>query len=538
MMDKIRRLPLFPFLFALFPILSLWASNVTYTAPWMAVRPILLTLLVTSAAFFLLKLLYKSNVKAGVLVCVFILIFFSFGHIYGLLADQLLFGFIPIRIRYLIVICILLIGIAVWLLSRRRSKLDGAILPLNLISGLSLIYPLIVIIGLQITTARSTARIIQQASNSSSPTKDLPILDTTKSGYKPDIYYIILDSYTNGDVLKDCFAYDNSGFIDQLQKLGFYVATESRTNFTITDLSLASSLNMNYPQEMGSKPTDAADNTILANWIQDSMVQKALKKAGYKTVAFDNGYSPTDLINSDYYFSPEKGINKYLGGINPFESMLLKTTGGIILYEARDQLPNSIKMMLDSAFMLHRTRILNILQSLESVPDISEPTFTFAHILAPHNPFVFGPQGEYVSRNTPFTLNDDQEIKSGFKYISGYVDQVTYLNTRMIEIVKTILAKSSNPPIIIIQGDHGPSKWVTSKNGRSYILNAYFIPEGYKELYPEISPVNSFRVIFNSVFGTSLPLLKDETFFTTHSTIDKLLPVGKEEQKCNPEFVK
>ncbi len=538
MINKIKRLPFFPFLFALFPLLSLWASNVTYTAPWMALRPVLVTLLLTSVVFFLLKILYKNDAKAGIFVCVFILTFFSFGHIYALMADKQLFGIFPMRLRYLIAICILMIGAAAWLLSRRRTKLDGTIPSLNLISGISLIYPIIVIIGLQVTTARSTVMINEQATDSNLPTADFPVLDTTILGYKPDIYYIILDSYTNGDVLKDCFSYDNSGFINQLRELGFYVATESRTNFTITDLSLASSLNMNYPQDMGSKSEDAADNIMLSNWIHESEVQKALKKIGYKTVAFDTGYSTTDLTSADYYYSPQKGINKFLGGINPFESMLLKTTGGIILFEAKQQLPPPLKMMLDSAFMLHRGRILNILQSLDSVPDISEPTFTFAHILAPHNPFVFGPQGEYVSRNTPFTLNDDQDIKSGFKYISGYVDQVIYLNTRTLEIVKTILAKSSNPPIIIVQGDHGPSKWVTSKNGRSYILNAYFFPGGYKELYPDISPINSFRVIFNTDFGTSLPLLRDETFFTTHSTIETLLPVNKDEKTCNPEFVK
>ena len=111
-------------------------------------------------------------------------------------------------------------------------------------------------------------------------------MDTKTIGYKPDIYYIILDSYTRADVLQECFSYDNSEFLDQLRGLGFYVADKSRTNFTITDLSLASSLNMDYPSQMGAKPEDAANNAMLAYWIRNSKVQKALKNIGYQDRCF------------------------------------------------------------------------------------------------------------------------------------------------------------------------------------------------------------------------------------------------------------
>ena len=247
---------------------------------------------------------------------------------------------------------------------------------------------------------------------------------------------------------------------------------------------------------MGKSAADAADMTILTTWIQNSVVETALKKSGYKVVAFDSGYYSTDWTDAEYYFSTDQGINKYLGGINPFESMVLQTSGGIFIYEIRDVLPGSFKMILDSAYIKHRNRILKTLDELGNIPKIDQPTFTFAHILAPHDPFVFGPQGEFVQRKTPFTLNDDPEMTSGFKYKRGYVDQVEYLNTRIIEAVSSILASSSEQPIIIIQGDHGAPRWITSETGRSDILNAFYLPGGPGELYATISPVNSFRVIF------------------------------------------
>jgi hypothetical protein len=45
-------------------------------------------------------------------------------------------------------------------------------------------------------------------------------------------------------------------------------------------------------------------------------------------------------------------------------------------------------------------------------------------------------------------------------------------------------------------------------------LNAYYFPDqNYAALYPAISPVNSFRVIFNQYFGTDLELLEDRNYF-------------------------
>jgi hypothetical protein len=51
---------------------------------------------------------------------------------------------------------------------------------------------------------------------------------------------------------------------------------------------------------------------------------------------------------------------------------------------------------------------------------------------------------------------------------------------------------------------------------RMSILNAYYFPkQAYQNLYPEITPVNSFRVILNQFFGSNLPLLDDFSYFGT-----------------------
>lgn len=89
----------------------------------------------------------------------------------------------------------------------------------------------------------------------------------------------------------------------------------------------------------------------------------------------------------------------------------------------------------------------------------------------------------------------------------GYQHTITYLNNRFVEIVGKIIRESKVPPIIILQGDHGFSK---DDNNRMNIFDAYYLPgDGKNQIYPSITPVNSFRIIFNTYFGGKYPLLKD-----------------------------
>jgi hypothetical protein len=95
--------------------------------------------------------------------------------------------------------------------------------------------------------------------------------------------------------------------------------------------------------------------------------------------------------------------------------------------------------------------------------------------------------------------------------------------------VQEIQTNDGSSSIIIIQGDHGtlstdPGR-IFNQGGtptrelieeRSAILNAFFVPSTCKpaEFYSAITPVNSFRVVFNSCFGTDLELLEDQSYWS------------------------
>ena len=98
----------------------------------------------------------------------------------------------------------------------------------------------------------------------------------------------------------------------------------------------------------------------------------------------------------------------------------------------------------------------------------------------------------------------------------GYINQVQYVKTEILPIIDEILAKSTQPPIIIIQGDHG-----LTIGERNDILNAIYLPTvSQKQLYSTMTPVNTFRVVFNAYFGTDYPLLNDISYFSPYE--DKL----------------
>jgi hypothetical protein len=150
---------------------------------------------------------------------------------------------------------------------------------------------------------------------------------------------------------------------------------------------------------------------------------------------------------------------------------------------------------------------------------MKEPTFVFAHILIPHPPYVFDRNGKHQAEKT-------------IGRVAGYVDQLVFTNKKVKLLIDRLLSDSSDPPVIVLQGDEGPyperfereySKfnWKRASGAefreKMKILNAYYLPKTDSRnskdgLYPSITPVNSFRVVFNVYFSEHLRLLPDERY--------------------------
>jgi hypothetical protein len=162
-----------------------------------------------------------------------------------------------------------------------------------------------------------------------------------------------------------------------------------------------------------------------------------------------------------------------------------------------------------------------------TVPDVPSPKFVFVHLVIPHHPFVFGPNGENLSS---IGSGVPKGVPKFEEYKIKYPDQVRYINKRITAVVDLILQSSPNPPIIVIQGDHGPAPFDVNER-RMKILNAYYFPDDLEGLYPTITPVNTFRLIFDKYFGQNYPLLEDRSLYSAYD-----IPYNYEEvpNDCTP----
>ena len=97
------------------------------------------------------------------------------------------------------------------------------------------------------------------------------------------------------------------------------------------------------------------------------------------------------------------------------------------------------------------------------------------------------------------------------KSFRGYRNQLTFINSQILKTLNKIITNSARTPVIIIQGDHGPITIPHAK--RMNILSAYLFPDAEPDFYPSLTPVNNFRLVFNTYFDASLPILPDKSFF-------------------------
>jgi len=160
-----------------------------------------------------------------------------------------------------------------------------------------------------------------------------------------------------------------------------------------------------------------------------------------------------------------------------------------------------------------RDKLLCIFSELTEIKErTSQPVFVYAHMKIPHDPYVFDSDGNPVSIN--------KKTADSLTQKKFYLEQLMFTNKKIIEVVDTIFEKSENPPIIIIQSDHGERTGIDWENPTNEMirkghnnLNVYYLPNGSKSLYETISPVNSFRVIFNEYFNADFELLEDKYYW-------------------------
>lgn len=479
-MTKFNLIFIHPFFFGFFPIVSLYSYNLGIIPIQDFFYSIGISILAISVSHLILFFIFKKPYKTSLVLSLGIILFFFYGHFYNLLSG--FYSDTYLNHRFVLIPFIIFFIIPIIFIFKTNNKLDNIN---KIVTSISVILLII-----------SSSNILVNTTFSEDVEINSIINENTLIKQNPDIYYLILDAYGDAYTLDRHFNYDNSNFVDFLKAKGFQNSDPSFSNYHTTYLSLSSSLNFDYVNNLLDEKNSSFDVISAHKMIDKNRVMKTLNEFGYVTINFDSGWGPTRQISeADFNFCNQNYFTSSEFLISIAETSIMK------LFYAK---------FFDSD---HRERILCALKQIPIIgTDIEKPIFVFAHLLLPHPPYIFDHLGNpTMVESLQFSSNDiinEKEL---------YLDQLQFTNLMIKEIVEIL---SSENAIIIIQSDHGPPDSIFAlKNNDSTDkdklrnINYYYFPDDKKIIYDGITPVNSFRIIFKNYLSNDLEILPDRNFY-------------------------
>lgn len=518
--NVLKKIPFHPFLLAVYFPLALLASNLLEANPVTIIRPILLMTVFACLLIFPSNLIYRNWRKSSVITSSTIFFFSIYGLFYSFIRQLPLIGNLFGRHRILIVILVLIFIFIGWLLWKIIRDLDKITLLFNLFAIFLIVMP-----GFQVILFLCQKNVPDENLVSLNQQNAMGEIQGTSSSL-PDVYYIILDSYDRQDYLQSEFDFDNSDFLDFLRNSGFFVAECSRSNYAHTFLSLSSTLNMKYIEDLIAE--ENLTEKKLKDLLVHSQVRQILEQYGYQTVAFDNvhwDFSDADVF---YKFEVKPLLNPYLF---PLESAFIENSALKIVKDFLPDFQKGVDELAASAVKNHYYLQKYLFDSLDDSIRLSSPKFVFAHIEKPHGPYVFEPNGQFIEEDAFYRDKYFAAINSEYDR-KGYVKQVQYANRRISAFIRLLQEAKKNNSIVVIQGDHGIQE-NEELNSRIAILYAVYLPEqNYDEFYPSITPVNTFRIILTRFFPEKFDLLDDRSYYSYRKDKMDYFPVQESVKQC------
>lgn len=487
-----RPLPLYALLFAAYPVLFLFGQNLGELEPSDLVAPLLAIVAASLALVVLGARLLRDSRRAALVVTALVAILLLYGHVAGVLGPLGIRGAFQ-QLGWLVLLAVAAIA-AIRLGEIRLTSVTRA---LNLVSAILVAFALVTIVPGELARfGRSTteaAAIDGGAGEPGSPGRD--------------IYFLIFDRHGSADSLQLLYGIDERPFLDRLEARGFSVADHSHSNYVTTSLSLASTLNLDYLDDLvAAQGPDSDDYGPVYARLANHAVGRFLRDRGYRYVHVGSNYGPTET-------SPLADRNLHPGGPSDFVASLYDTSA---LPAIARRLGLSLAAPARERHYAAGRFQLDTLDELASEPG---PTFVFAHLLLPHPPYTFASDGSFVT----------DELDAGRSHAEAYEQQLLYLHARVESLVDRLLARpEAQRPIIILQADEGPYPLAYARDTLGYdwatatsdeletkfgILDAMYLPgQDPPVLPPTLSSVNTFRFIFDGYFDADLPLLPDRSF--------------------------
>jgi ribosomal protein S8 len=497
-MNRIKHLlRTYPLFFVGIPLVFLVnaANHYFRLLHWMLFLPtILVYVLCTVPVYFLFYYLFKSKQKAQLFTGFLLIVFYFFSAFHQLLQDSFAGG----MAKYSVLLPLILVAAIALFVFLKKKNYDwkGWTYAVNSVVLLLLLAGLLQL-GYKAATRAELGH--EQADPDKKLLRSYLPCDTC---IKPDIYYILLDGYTNSTILREEFGYDNSGIERFLRDSGFHVVTGSRSNYNFTHMSMASVFNLDYLHRLDNSKMFYTKTFLQSYYtMYNNEWCQVLKKEGYEI----RNYSIFDIEGSPVKVQPflkELSYRSVAG--QTFFNKLERDIG----WKLRGYFPS--KKIPAERMDYINDGLLRIEQTLggvkaEASAAAGGPRFVYAHFLLPHETFYFDSTGQRlpVEYTAVASLNK-----------KDYVNQTVYVNKFVIApLVNEILRHRTRPVVIIIQGDHGYRNYPAEKVDLEFgNFNAIYFPRGdYRAFDSTKTSVNTFRIVLNNYFNKRLCLLKDSS---------------------------
>jgi len=449
MKENLKGLSL-PLLVAVYPILFLYGHNVANLQLSSLVMPLGFTLLASGLAYGVLYLFQRKTASASLSAVVFLLFYYLYGSIYRLLMTPDKF---PVYHFILLPLVIALVGYAGYFISMIKPVPASIAHKVLLFLSIFLVaYNVVIILPAELQKVPSK--------QDPSPVSGAVTIANNDQKY-PDIYYIIFDEYERFDIMRSYFHNDEvDQFAAFLKQNNFFIVTNSRAPTINTQTEMSSRLNLQqYTEKSDTKVTLAA--------INNNKVMQVVKSYGYTTAALDMAFPN---IKADYRISydPQQVAGM---AVDEFRQTFLSDT----------MLDAFLGYFQDTDFSEIKQRNL-ILYTLDQTASLSttlkSPKFVYVHVLLPHMPFIFDKDGNLL----PPQDNYDWHF---------YLGQYQYATKLAEDLITKLLANANprNPPVIIIQSDHGARNMI--RKSKDNILM-----DGYLEKYPIDYAYDNFNAMY------------------------------------------
>jgi len=336
------------------------------------------------------------------------------------------------------------------------------------------------------------------------------------SSIKPDVYYLVLDSYPGTQFLNNYMNYDNSSFNEELEKKGFHVIKDPKSNYNRTAFSLASSLNFEYLEDIVNNTNISPKYYNRAKLtIKYSAVTEIFKHYNYKFFnlsVFDFDNAPS-IRRENFLLMPEKNVLLYNTLPERLKNDLFWNllVGKYAVPAVQKFFATSISEMeyAEKGKRNFNNTVIDSLVKISSQNNTS-PKFIYAHLYLPHPPFFYDEDGK---ENDLKYVIQEESLRNKELFLS----YLRYTNKIILGITDKIINSYGNNSVVILQSDHGFRDY---EGGPSFPetffknYSAFYFPDrNYAALYDTLSNVNTFPILFNKYFNTRFPLQKDTTVF-------------------------